>query len=216
MFERCTEKAPRAIFFARYEASQCGSADIEPEHLLVGILRKDDGVRALLKGISVKEAASKLALPRGQKIATSVDIPLSHSSKLVLAYGAEEAQRLGQGHIGASHLFLGLLHEESRAAEFLREQGVEDRGCPQTRDRRGRGAAGIVAGPEETPGYSARTGHLQPGRRPMACRGLGAQRGRSQDQADGTHDAERRREEAALHRGNSRTRRAGAPSRDRI
>ena len=41
MFERYTEKARRVIFFARYEASQFGSADIETEHLLLGLLRED-------------------------------------------------------------------------------------------------------------------------------------------------------------------------------
>jgi ATP-dependent Clp protease ATP-binding subunit ClpC len=38
MFERYTEKARRAIFFARYEASQFGSPYIESEHLLLGLL----------------------------------------------------------------------------------------------------------------------------------------------------------------------------------
>ena len=41
MFERYTEKARRAIFFARYEASQFGSPVIETEHLLLGLLRED-------------------------------------------------------------------------------------------------------------------------------------------------------------------------------
>ena len=40
MFERYTEKARRVIFFARYEASQFGSPDIETEHLLLGVLRE--------------------------------------------------------------------------------------------------------------------------------------------------------------------------------
>src|SRR5207237_739940 len=41
MFERYTEKARRVIFFARYEASQFGSPDIETEHLLLGLLREE-------------------------------------------------------------------------------------------------------------------------------------------------------------------------------
>src|SRR5271163_3661203 len=51
MFERYTEKARRAIFFARYEASQYGSTTIETEHLLLGILREDHGIaRKFLNG----------------------------------------------------------------------------------------------------------------------------------------------------------------------
>ena len=40
MFERYTEKARRAIFFARHEATQFGSPYIESEHLLLGLLRE--------------------------------------------------------------------------------------------------------------------------------------------------------------------------------
>src|SRR5688572_19522110 len=39
MFERYDENARRALFFARFEASQLGSRSIEPEHLLLGLLR---------------------------------------------------------------------------------------------------------------------------------------------------------------------------------
>ena len=39
MFERYAEKARRVIFFARYEASQLEVPRIEPEHLLLGLLR---------------------------------------------------------------------------------------------------------------------------------------------------------------------------------
>lgn len=41
MFERYTERARRVVFFARYEASQYGSAYIQTEHLLLGLLRED-------------------------------------------------------------------------------------------------------------------------------------------------------------------------------
>jgi ATP-dependent Clp protease ATP-binding subunit ClpC len=41
MFERFTEKARRAVFFARYEASQYGNSYIETEHLLLGLWRED-------------------------------------------------------------------------------------------------------------------------------------------------------------------------------
>ena len=48
MFERYTEKARRVIFFARYEASQFGSPFIETEHLLLGLLREEEGLANLV------------------------------------------------------------------------------------------------------------------------------------------------------------------------
>jgi hypothetical protein len=59
------------------------------------------------------------------KISTSVDLPLSNECKRVLAYAAEEAERLSHKHIGTEHLLLGLLREEKCfAAEILRERGL--------------------------------------------------------------------------------------------
>ena len=44
----------------------------------------------------------------------------------MLAYAAEEAQRLGHKHIGTEHLLLGLLREEKCfAADILREREVQ-------------------------------------------------------------------------------------------
>jgi ATP-dependent Clp protease ATP-binding subunit ClpA len=62
---------------------------------------------------------------RREKYSTSVDLPLSHEAKRVLAYGAEEAERLNQRHIGTEHLLLGLLREEkSFAAGILHARGL--------------------------------------------------------------------------------------------
>jgi ATP-dependent Clp protease ATP-binding subunit ClpA len=44
MFERCTERARRVLFFARDEASQLGSASIDAAHLLLGLIREGKGV----------------------------------------------------------------------------------------------------------------------------------------------------------------------------
>lgn len=72
----------------------------------------------------------------GERIATSVDIPLSEESKRVLAHAAEEAEKLGHKHIGTEHLLLGLLREKKCfAANILEESGLE---LKQIRDELGR------------------------------------------------------------------------------
>jgi hypothetical protein len=54
-----------------------------------------------------------------------VDLPLSNECKRVLAYAAEEAERMTDRHIGTEHLFLGLLRETgSFAAALLCERGI--------------------------------------------------------------------------------------------
>lgn len=130
MFERYTEKARRVIFFARYEASQYGSQYIDTEHMLLGILRED---RALLADIfqdpteaSTIQGEIESRASKGEKFSTSVDLPLSNAAKRVMAYAAEEAERLADHHIGTEHLFLGLMREkDSLAAVVLTQHGIK-------------------------------------------------------------------------------------------
>src|SRR5881275_984526 len=129
MFERYTEKARRVIFFARYEASQFGSPYIETEHLLLGLLREDKALtnRFLRSHASVESIRKQIEghTTFREKVSTSVDLPLSNECKRVLAYAAEEAERLSHKHIGTEHLLLGLLREEKcYAAEILHERGL--------------------------------------------------------------------------------------------
>jgi ATP-dependent Clp protease ATP-binding subunit ClpA len=129
MFERYTDSARRVIFWARYEAVESGSAFIETEHLLIGVLRQDHALALRLFGSEEKIAAlqAQVSSPKAAtRISASVDLPLSHDGKRVLAYGAEEGQRLGHRHIGVEHLLLGMLREEhSHAAQALRGAGLE-------------------------------------------------------------------------------------------
>jgi len=130
MFERYTEKARRVIFFARYEASQFGAPAIEPEHLLLGLMREDKTLtgrffpRAQVSIESIRKEIEGRTLLR-EKISTSVELPLAPETKHVLAYAHEESDRLQHRHIGTEHLLLGLLREErSMAAEILYERGL--------------------------------------------------------------------------------------------
>jgi hypothetical protein len=127
MFERYSEAARRSIFFARGEAGRAGSAFIDAEHLLLGLLQADPDLLAGNASPDDLEAlCAELAPPVGQALPDSQDLPISHELKRVLAYGAEEAEKLKQRTIGTRHLVLGLLREsESRAARILQEWGLE-------------------------------------------------------------------------------------------
>jgi ATP-dependent Clp protease ATP-binding subunit ClpC len=131
MFERYTEKARRVIFFARYEASRYGSPFITPEHLLLGLLREDkklfENLLRDLEGSARLEDDVRAQQQRdsARKISASVDLPLDNPAKRVLAYAAEEAERLSDREIGTQHLLLGLLREPVPAAEILQQHGIE-------------------------------------------------------------------------------------------
>ena len=129
MFEKYTEEARRVIFLARYEASQVGSPEITAEILLLGWMRESAriGVQNFLSPAAMDSIRKQIEaqFPGGEKLSTSLDIPLNREAKRVLAYAAEESQRLGHQDIGIHHLLLGLLREEkSLAADLLRQQGL--------------------------------------------------------------------------------------------
>ena len=125
MFERYTEKARRTIFFARYEASQFGAEFIEPGHLLLGLLRED---RTLLPALEFEAIRKEIEAryPIREKVSTSVDMPLSNPSKRILAYAAEEAERLNHKFVGTGHLLLGFSREKpSDCEQLLRAHRVD-------------------------------------------------------------------------------------------
>lgn len=127
MFERYTEKARRVIFFSRYEASNYGSPKIDTDHLLLGLFREDKTLYRWMPKTKAEDLRLRVDQNSHRKewISTSVDLPLSESSKRV-SHAANEADRSAQKHIGTEHLLLGLLDEENCfAAKVLRECGAD-------------------------------------------------------------------------------------------
>jgi ATP-dependent Clp protease ATP-binding subunit ClpC len=114
MFERYTEKARRAIFFARYEASAHASSEIDTRCLLLGILREDrDLITRLLPEAAprtdlLRTEVEALFPPATQRISTSVDLPLTSTAIGALQSAAEEADRRHHQSIEPRHLLWGL------------------------------------------------------------------------------------------------------------
>jgi ATP-dependent Clp protease ATP-binding subunit ClpA len=129
MFERFTERARRVIFFARYEAAQFGSTTIENEHLLLGLIREDQNLTNRFVGNqssieSIRKEIEGRTIIR-ERVSTALDLPMSNECKRILAYAAEETERLKHRHIGTEHLLLGILREEKcMAAQILQQYGL--------------------------------------------------------------------------------------------
>lgn len=127
MFERFTERARRSVFFARYEASTLCSLELAPEHILLGILREDKNIAALVGAATLDSIRSQLRQREtsSEKIPVSVDLPVSPEAKRALVSASQEADALEHRHVDTAHLVLGLMHlEGSLAARFLHEHGV--------------------------------------------------------------------------------------------
>jgi len=117
VFEKFNEKARRALFFARYEASKLGSRVIESEHILLGILREgEESVAELFRRFHVKpeEVRREIEGERVfvERISSTAELPLSEESKKILAYAAHEAESMLHGSVGSEHLLVGVLRVE--------------------------------------------------------------------------------------------------------
>ena len=129
-FANSAETVRRAIFFARYEASQFHSPFVETEHLLLGILREGMPRADLFMPSAVPKETLRIQIEEytavRQKVSVSPGLPFSEECERVLTSTEKEAALLGSKQIELQHLLLGLLHEEGcYAARILREGGAE-------------------------------------------------------------------------------------------
>jgi ATP-dependent Clp protease ATP-binding subunit ClpC len=124
------ETALRALACAQEEAPRLRHDFIGTEHVLLGLLRSESGPvpRVLRKlGLSRELIAEEIETfvglgPDHQPAAT---IPYTPRARKALAIAAREAKALNHVHVGAEHVFLGLLIEgDGVAARVLQRLGV--------------------------------------------------------------------------------------------
>jgi len=131
MFEKYNEKARRALFFARYEASKLGSRVIESEHILLGILREgEETVTEIFRRFQVKpeEIRHEIEGERVfvERISSTAELPLSEESKKILAYASHEAESMLHQTVGSEHLLIGILRVDACVAmRILVQHGLD-------------------------------------------------------------------------------------------
>ena len=131
MFEKYNEKARRALFFARYEASKLGSRVIESEHILLGILREgEETVSEILRRFQVKPEDIRREIEGErvfvERISSTAELPLSEESKKILAYASHEAESMLHATVGSEHLLIGILRVEGcTAMRILAQHGFD-------------------------------------------------------------------------------------------
>ena len=130
MFEKFTERGRKVIIYAREEAEKRQNDYLGTEHLLLALLREDEGISAAIikkMGISIEEVRMEVErkLPYGTNVLTFGDIPFTPRAKKVLELAVEEARLIGHSYIGSEHLLLGILREdEGIAGRTLRNLGA--------------------------------------------------------------------------------------------
>jgi ATP-dependent Clp protease ATP-binding subunit ClpC len=130
VFQRFTERARRVVVLAQEEARRLRHNYIGTEHLLLGVLREEEGVGARVLaslGVTLDGVRAQVGsiVGQGDEVTTG-QIPFTPRAKRVLELSLREALALGHDYIGTEHLLLGLVRErEGVAAKILLDLDID-------------------------------------------------------------------------------------------
>ncbi len=128
-FEKFTERARKVLTLAQEEAQRLNHNYIGTEHILLGLVRENEGVAVkVLANLGADpdkvRGAVEFIIGRGERT-VSGEIGLTPRAKRVIELAVDEARRLNHNYIGTEHLLLGLLREaEGAASSVLESLGV--------------------------------------------------------------------------------------------
>jgi len=128
-FDKFTERARKVLALAQEEARRFNHNYIGTEHILLGLVREEEGMAAKILsnlgiGLNKVRSAVEFIIGRGEGSAQN-EVGLTPRAKRVIELAVDEARFLGHQYIGTEHILLGLLREgEGVAAGVLESLGV--------------------------------------------------------------------------------------------
>ncbi len=130
MFERFTEPARQIVVVAQEEARALKHNYIGTEHVLLGLLREEDGLAARVLSsldVSLEDVRTQVGriIGQGDEV-TAGEIPFTPRAKKVLDLALREALSLGHNYVGTEHVLLGIAREnEGVASRILLDAGAD-------------------------------------------------------------------------------------------
>ncbi len=129
-----TDGSRRALKLAQQEAEKMHHAQIGTEHLLLGLLREEEGIASrVLRGLGVQSGdvqhwVERLSTVRRRSLLLNVEPELTPRTKRVIELAGDEAKRKGSAQIDTHHILLGLIRQgDGTALEVLTHLGVSGR-----------------------------------------------------------------------------------------
>lgn len=128
-FDKFSEHARRVLTLAQEEAQRFNHSYIGTEHILLGLVREEEGIAAkVLTGMGVSlpriRQAVEYIIGAGERPSVSSS-GLTSRAKKIIELAIDEARQMGHSYIGTEHLLLGILREgEGIAARVLQNLDV--------------------------------------------------------------------------------------------
>jgi len=128
-----TGRARRAVEHAREEAQGLGHPAVEPQHLLLGLIRQQSVASVALRAVKVALEAARREVRQLYAVDAPTDPPLPRGGRLPVSPAARECfeqsmrEAVGRrdGHLGPEHLLLALIGDrEGGALHVLTRLGV--------------------------------------------------------------------------------------------
>ena len=129
-FDKFTDKARKVLVLAQEEARALHQPYVGTEHVLLALLKEEDGLAAqALERLNVHYEATVAAIRQIVSIDEDQDVSghLSFTPRVkhVLENSLREAMQMGQSYISTEHLLLGIVREnEGTAIDVLARLGV--------------------------------------------------------------------------------------------
>lgn len=128
MFGRFTERAQRVITLSQQIAQQLGHSYVGTEHLLLGLVREEEGIAAkALKNLGVEVEDIQQIIVESIGVGNKPVELLGYTprTKKVFELSVAEARNLNHNYVGTEHLLLGLISEgDGIASKILVQLGV--------------------------------------------------------------------------------------------
>ena len=129
-YNKYTIKAQEVINEAANIANGEDNSEIGSEHLLLALLKQEDGlIKPLLERIGIPvnsliEKTQKLVNENVKVLGENVQLHLSTNAGKVLAKAEKEAASLKDKYVSTEHIFLALVDAENRAGRMLRDNKI--------------------------------------------------------------------------------------------
>ena len=129
-YNKYTIKAQEVINEAANIANGEDHSEIGSEHLLLALLKQEDGlIKPLLERIGIPvnsliEKTQKLVNENVKVLGENVQLHLSTNAGKVLAKAEKEAASLKDKYVSTEHIFLALVDAENKAGRMLRDNKI--------------------------------------------------------------------------------------------
>lgn len=130
-FDKYTEKAQQAVLEAQNLAREYDHATIEPEHLLISLLRQEGGVvpavigRIGVDASAILQAGENALAGRPRATGSSVQVGIGRETSQIFQEAESIASNMKDEYVSTEHFLMAMATKGGSVAELLRRQGVD-------------------------------------------------------------------------------------------